>query len=262
MLPAVNAPVLHKVTTHKVTTHKVIVVMHGATPFGRELARGLADGGAHVALVGSTGDEDSVAHATGGVGHTVHADTRAEYERALADVAAALGPINAVVAPVLPGPTAGPAMALTSMSEQQWFDACEGPLRVARNVVQAAFGALQPPREHGGRIVLIASSSAISGQAGQVGFATAAEGARSMTRVLAKSWGRVGIRLHWVGVPTALLTGHDEAARPLAAWDAALGEAPDVRRDVAAVITALVSAETAALTATTTIVDGGFLPPL
>lgn len=252
MLSVVNAP----------PTPKVIAVIHGATPFGRELANGLVDRGARVAVIGSTGEEDNVARAMGAVGFTVQADLRADYERALADVTAALGPIDAVIAPVLPGPAAGPAMALTSMSDEQWFDACEGPLRIARNVVQAAFGALQPARAHGGRIVLVASSSAISGQADRVGLAAASEGVRSMTRVLAKSWGRVGIRLHWVGVPTALLTGHDHSAHPLAAWDAALGEAPDVRRDVAAVITALVSAETAALTATTTIVDGGFLPPL
>ena len=132
-------------------------------------------------------------------------------------------------------------------------------MRDLRNAVQAAFTSLGPPAG-GGTIVLVAPTAALTGEAGLAAYASAAEGARAMVRVVARGWGTHDIRLHWVGAPTALFT--DEADAPqMAMWDASLGRAADARHDLASVIAALISPAMRFTTGTTTVVDGGLVMP-
>jgi len=216
-----------------------VIVVHTASTIGRAISLGLADHGATV------GDVEP-RHAT-----------REDYERAFAEVTAALGPPAAVVVPVLP--TAG-RQVIVDLPLDSWIADCEQPLRETRDAVQAAFTTMARPHGAGGSIVLVAGTAALTGEAGLAAYATAAEGARAMARVVARGWGVHGIRLHWVGAPTAMFTNEDDAPR-MAMWDPALGRAPDPRHDLAAAIAALASPAMAFATGTTTVVDGGLVMP-
>ena len=79
-------------------------------------------------------------------------------------------------------------------------------------------------------------------------------------RVVARGWGKDGITLHWVGVPTALMTGEasSNAARD-SMWDHALGRAPGLRRDVAPAIGAISAPEMQFVTGSATVIDGGLI---
>jgi NAD(P)-dependent dehydrogenase (short-subunit alcohol dehydrogenase family) len=214
-----------------------VVVVHGTTPIGRALADGLGDHGGRVAIVESAPSRDA-------------------YEQAFALVEG--GPPTVFVVPVLARIDA--RQALVEMGVDEWIAQCETPLRDTRNAVQAAFRFLTPPVGEGGVIVLVAATAALTGEAGLAAFSTAAEGARSMARVVARAWGAHGIRLHWVGAPTALFTGEAEAPR-MAMWDPALGRAPDARAELASAIAALASPAMRFATGTTTVIDGGLVMP-
>jgi NAD(P)-dependent dehydrogenase (short-subunit alcohol dehydrogenase family) len=227
-----------------------VALFHATTPIGRELALGLADCGGRV---GAAGPDSAVG---------ADQRNRSSYDTNMAALAERLGPIDLVVVPVVGRHGSITARPLVEQSEAEWIEACEDPLRDARYAVQAAFGVLAPPSGRGGRIVLVAPAGAISGEAGFVGYTAAAEGARSMTRVVAKAWGRHGITLHWVGAPMSVFDPEAGSAARLTNWDAALGRPPRVREDLAPVIAGFARPEAAFLTATTTIVDGGLIVPL
>ncbi|HUP75417.1 MAG TPA: SDR family oxidoreductase [Acidimicrobiales bacterium] len=218
---------------------KHVIVVHGASPIGRAISLGLSDHGATVGVV-ETG-----------------LDTRADYERAFAEISAASGPPSTIVVPVLPG---GTRQLLVELPLDAWIADCERPLRETRNAVQAAFTAMARPHGQGGCVVLVAATAALTGETGLAAYATAAEGARAMARVVGRGWGAHGITLHWVGAPTALFTGEDDAPQ-MAMWNAALGRGPDPRRDLASAIAALASPAMAFTTGTTTVVDGGLVMP-
>jgi NAD(P)-dependent dehydrogenase (short-subunit alcohol dehydrogenase family) len=175
-------------------------------------------------------------------------------------VAAEVDGVGTVVAPVLPGRT-GPKVrrALADLPEDEWVTECELPMRAARFAVQAAFTTFAG---EGGRVVLVAPTAALTGEPGLAAYSTAAEASRAMVRAVARGWGAHGITLHWVGAPTALFTGEDPSSAPrMAMWDHALG-GPATIDDVAAVVWSLATPTTAALTGTTTIVDGGLVMPV
>jgi NAD(P)-dependent dehydrogenase (short-subunit alcohol dehydrogenase family) len=213
------------------------VVVHGTTPVGRALADGLTDHGARVTAVEA-------------------ATSREEYERAFALVDG--GAASVFVVPVLAH--VRDRRPLVEVDFADWVAHCEAPLRDMRNAVQAAFTSLTPPTGAGGVIILVAPTAALTGEAGLAAFATAAEGARSMARVVARAWGVHGIRLHWVGAPTALFTGEPDAPQ-MAMWDQALGRGPDPRDDLASAIASLASPAMRFATGTTTVIDGGLVMP-
>jgi len=219
--------------------HQTAIVVHGASPIGRAIALGLMHHGARVASTQTP------------------LTTRADYEGWYADVVESLGQPSIVVVPVLPK---GDRQPIVELALDQWMDDCEQPLRDTRNAVQAAFGVLARPHGNGGCIVLVAATAALTGETGLAAYATACEGARAMTRVVARGWGAHGITLHWVGAPTALFTNEDDAPR-MAMWDPALGRGPDVEHDLASAIAALASPAMAFATGTTTVVDGGLVMP-
>jgi NAD(P)-dependent dehydrogenase (short-subunit alcohol dehydrogenase family) len=215
------------------------IVVHGASAIGRAISAGLASHGARVAAI-----ETPLA-------------TRADYERWYADVVENLGRPSIVVVPVLPK---GARQPIVELSLDAWIADCEQPLRDTRDAVQAAFGMLARPQGHGGCVVFVAATAALTGETGLAAYATACEGARAMARVVARGWGVHGITLHWVGAPTALFTNEDDAPR-MAMWDPALGRGPDAQHDLASAIAALASPAMAFTTGTTTVVDGGLVMP-
>jgi 3-oxoacyl-[acyl-carrier protein] reductase len=213
------------------------VVVHGTSPIGEAIAAGLADHGARVVAVEGAPSRDG-------------------YERAFADVDG--GPPSVFVVPVLA--QVGERRPLVETKLDEWIALCETPLRDTRNAVQAALASLKSPSGGGGVIILVAATAALTGEPGLAGFSTAAEGARAMARVVARGWGPYGIRLHWVGAPTALFTGEADSPR-MVMWESALGRGPDPREELASAIAALASPAMEFSTGTTTVIDGGLVMP-
>ena len=227
------------ITRFSTLDNQTAIVVNGASPIGRAIALGLVHHGARV-----------------GANETPLV-TRADYEGWYATIVEGLGRPSIVVVPVLPK---GDRRPIVELSLDDWIDDCEQPLRDTRNAVQAAFGVLARPHGHGGCVVLVAATAALTGETGLAAYATACEGARAMARVVARGWGAHGITLHWVGAPTALFTNEDDAPR-MAMWDPALGRGPDAEHDLASAIAALASPAMAFATGTTTVVDGGLVMP-
>jgi NAD(P)-dependent dehydrogenase (short-subunit alcohol dehydrogenase family) len=219
--------------------NQTAVVTHGDSKIGRAIALGLMNHGAKVASIQTP------------------LTTRADYEGWYGDVVGSLGRPSIVVVPVLPR---GGRQPIVEQSLDAWIADCEQPLRDTRNAVQAAFRVLARPHGHGGCVVLVAATAALTGEAGLAAYATACEGARALARVVGRAWGAHGITLHWVGAPTALFTDESDAPR-MAMWDPALGREPDVEHDLASAIAALASPAMAFTTGTTTVVDGGLVMP-
>jgi 3-oxoacyl-[acyl-carrier protein] reductase len=199
------------------------IVAGGDTMFGAELALGLEDAGAAVAV--TTGRFASRAAAVTAfmpfapLDVLVHVPTD--------DVALTRAPLLAT-------------------DEDDWEARGEDVLRSALWSCQGARD-LMPAR--GGRIVLVTPTAGLVGAAGRVPLATAAEGMRSLAKVAARQWGSAGITVNCVAVAVDAVEGG-----PLAP---ALGRSVDVRRDVAPAVALLAGESARAVTGVTIPVDGG-----
>jgi NAD(P)-dependent dehydrogenase (short-subunit alcohol dehydrogenase family) len=186
----------------------------------------------------------------------------AELAAGLADLGATLVPladvdpdagVELVVVPILPGGEVG-RRPLVELGPDGWADACEAPLLAVRRGLVAARHALAG----GGTIVVVGPVAAITGEAGLVGYAAAAEGARALALSCARSWGVHGITVHWVATVTSLLSGAEPAER-VVLWDEALGRPPTLRGDVAAAVAGLAAPTMRFVTGTSITVDGGIV---
>jgi len=148
---------------------------------------------------------------------------------------------------------------LANMTQAQW----SGVLDVNLNAVfLGCQAALQPMmRLRGGRIVNIASLSALHPPAGQTNYAAAKAGVLALTQSLAKETARMGITVN------AVCPGHIEGALPTD-WSEeqikAVRRATPMRRfarpdEIAAVVFFLASAEASYMTGTSLKLDGGLV---
>ena len=218
-----------------IATGRVVVVTGGATGPGRALASGLSDRGATVAVV------DAASFAS-----------RDAAETALADAAAPLGPMAAVVHPVLDvGGFASRTLADTD--EREWDTRAEGVLRTSLFCAQAAFGHL---REQAGSLVFVVPSLSMVGAAGYVPYLTATEGVRALAKSAARQWGKHGVTVVCVA-PSAVVMWPDGDDVPPAPDPPALGRHPELTAEVADVVALLVDGPAPALTGTTLTADGG-----
>lgn len=222
----------------------LVAVVAGGAAFADELALGLADHGARVEVVAVDGATPS--------------DLDAAFDR----VVARHGSIGLVVIPVVPVEGPGPVRApLSDLDAAGWARACGAPLRAVRRAMVAAHRALARPVAEPATppvpVVLVGPTAAITGEAGLVGYGAAAEGAHAMAKSCARTWGRAGVAVQWVSVPTDLLTGAPDEGPRLTLWEPALGHAPTTRVEVAATIAALAQPTMAAVTGANLTVDGG-----
>ncbi len=214
---------------------RTALVTGGDSAMGPELALGLTDQGATVAVTGRFDSRDAAAGAFG-------------------DAAAANGPIDVVVHSPFDA-DALVAETLAETDEAKWARRCEALLLEALWCSQAAHGAFAG---RGGHLVFVTPTVALSGAAGLVPYTTAVEGIRALAKSSARQWGELGIRVNCVAPPVEIVEPASGARGP---WigERALGRGPDARTDVAPVI-ALLTAEAAHfVTGATITVDGGIL---
>jgi NAD(P)-dependent dehydrogenase (short-subunit alcohol dehydrogenase family) len=214
---------------------KVVVVVGGDTGIGREVALGLEDRGATVAAVGAVESREAVG---------------AAMDAAIAE----FGPLDIVVHALVEQRSLVPTPFL-DLDEPAWERLAEDPLTATLFSLQAAYERL---RDRGGRIFVLTATVSMAGSAGLTGYATAAEGQRSLVKAAARSWGAHGVTMNSIAVPVTMLAAGgpgDPSDRP--GLPAAILPDPDARTDVAGLIAALGGAEGAAVTGVTVAVDGG-----
>lgn len=125
---------------------------------------------------------------------------------------------------------------------EDWSRRCDAPLAWALAAAKEARSALAVT---GGRIVFVVPSFGLTGAAGLVAEAAAAEGVRSLSKSAARQWGADGITTACV-------------ARRVAGPEVALASlpAPDLD-EVVRTIEWLLDPRSRAVTGTTVVVDGG-----
>jgi 3-oxoacyl-[acyl-carrier protein] reductase len=133
-------------------------------------------------------------------------------------------------------------VALADLSAEEWDRRCDRPIRDAIDAAHAAHARMAGP---GGRIVFVTPSLGLTGAAGLVPLATAAEGVRSLAKTAARQWGEDGITVSCV-------------ARRVAGPEVAIPTfGPPTIEDVAGAVALLASKESAGITGATLVVDGG-----
>ena len=236
-------------------TGRVALVVGGGTGLGTDLAWGLTDAGAAVAVVGPSGHEPAVAAqlraaGPGAVGLHAPIDTRAHAVAAFAAAAAELGPLDLIVHALTDPASLTPA-AIADTDASAWDERCEAVLRGAIACAQAAWAQLNG---RGGRLVFVTPTVTLTGAARLAPYVSALEGTRALAKSAARQWGAHGITVNCVAPPVGLV-GH--AAEPAGAAAPALGREPDGRTDVAPVVALLATSGAHFLTGATLTVDGG-----
>lgn len=231
---------------------------------GPELALGLADRGAVVALLGDVGEAAAVEQARAMLrtrGHTAAVATfdardGSSVHDALTQVSDQLGPVRGAVDVDPPGPAATPSP-FQSVDKSGWDDRVTVPLRRMLHRFQAIHRALSTS---GGRLVVVLPTLSMSGAPGLVPWVTASEGRRAFAKVAARTWGGDGITVNCLGVP-ALLLANDPA--PDQALDRpglpapSLGRLPRPEVEVATTVAGLLGDDLGFVTGATLSVDGG-----
>ena len=148
---------------------------------------------------------------------------------------------------------------LATMTGDQWSSVIAGNLNSVFLGCQAAVNAMM--RHRFGRIINVASLSALHGPAGQTNYAAAKAGVLGLTQSLAKETGRMGITVN------AIAPAHIEGALP-AGWSdeqikAAKMQTPMRRfarpEEIASAVFFLASAEASYITGATLKMDGGLV---
>lgn len=189
--------------------------------------------------------------------------SRAGAEAALARIARESGGPVAAVIHAQVSPAATIAAPLAEMTDAEWDQRCEAPLRTTINLFQATYGQM---RDTGGVVILVQPTIGLAGQKGFAAHAAACEGQRNLVKAAARAWGRKGIRVHAIAM-AAEAYGGDLAARvpgasTLPAPSLKTRTTDQLTASLVATVKFLLSEGAAGLTGTTTAVDGGGWMPL
>ena len=217
---------------------RVMLAAHGLGP-GDALALGLEQQGAKVARLGACGAS--------------RADWQAAVDAAVRDLRGLDLVVHGTALP------ASQPADLDSLSLADWQQATSGALFETLCCLQAALPHL---RERGGTIVVLGPSAALVGAPGLVPWITLAEAQRTLVKAAARQWGVHSIRLHWLGLGSALYgdalrDAHIPAVPELGPPPPALGRVPDAHADAAALVALLAGRGAASLTGATLNLDGG-----
>jgi 3-oxoacyl-[acyl-carrier protein] reductase len=244
-------------------TGKVAVVTGASRGIGRAVAIGLAVAGADLALVGrdSAALAETVAAieaARPGAKTVVFAADVTDAEAVDALVAATvkeLGRLDIAVA------NAGQAIdgLLMRTKAADFAKMIDVNLTSAFHLVAAVTKPMM--KQRAGSIVLMSSIVGVSGNAGQVAYASAKAGLLGLAKSVAKELGSRNVRVNAVApgiIETAMTESMPEKARAHYLASIALGRA-GTPEDVSGVVTFLCSDAARYVTGQTVVVDGGFL---
>lgn len=193
---------------------QVVLVTGGGRGIGASIARELADSGAKVAVSGRTKDQvEAVAGEVGGVAVVADVSKREEVERMVADVEAALGPIDLLVANAGIG---GPDGATWEVDPDEWWHVQEinvlGVHLSCRSVIPGMLN------RGSGRIIITASGAAyLPGSTGPAYSASKAAVARYGETLANELSGRIPVFFFSPGLVKTEMTsgfGGDPAWTP------------------------------------------------
>jgi 3-oxoacyl-[acyl-carrier protein] reductase len=204
----------------KLLDNKLVLILGGSGSVNDELARGLVALGAEVE----------------------------------ADLSRATGRADLVLIPVTDPGGMTPAT-LADMDDDEWVRRCEAPLRDMRIALQQAHAVLA---EHGGSIILLVPTIAMTGAAGFAPYSAVGEGARSLAKAAARGWGAKGITVNCLGLTPQQLCPDGEGQATSSKVPRALGHLPDLQTEIAQFIATLVLGPRI-VTGSTIMVDGGDL---
>jgi NAD(P)-dependent dehydrogenase (short-subunit alcohol dehydrogenase family) len=237
---------------------KTAIITGGANGIGLATAKYFHDKGVNLVLADLNPQVDAIAKALGENAIGVEGDVcdRAYPEVVIAAGVKAFGKIDILIN------SAGIAALdnAESLSEQAWTRTIDINLSASFFMAQAV-GKYMIENKVAGSIVNMASQAGVIALDKHVAYCASKGGIISMTQVLAKEWGRYGIRVNAVS-PTVVLTemGHK-------AWDGPVGDAfkaqmPSERfaepEEIAAVIAFLCSKNAGMITGHNLLIDGGY----
>ncbi len=161
------------------------------------------------------------------------------------------GSADLVVIPVVDPGGLTPAP-LADMDEAEWIRRCEAPLGAVRIALQEAHALLSA---RGGTIILLVPTIAMIGAADFAPYSAVAEGARSLAKAAARSWGAQGITVNCLALTQEQLAPGIEGKVTETRVPPAL-KTPDLETDVAGFIATLTTGPQV-VTGTTMMLDGG-----
>ncbi|CAN5674556.1 SDR family NAD(P)-dependent oxidoreductase [soil metagenome] len=226
---------------------KNVVVIGGASGFGRATAELLAAKGANVAILDREGtDGQEVADGIGGSFYTVDVTDFEGTEETLAAAVDALGGVHVVVT------TAGGGIGERTLGKsgphslETFRKTIDLNLIASFNISRLAASHMaknEPEDEERGVIINTASIAAFEGQIGQVAYTAAKAGIAGMCLTMARDLGSLGIRALAIA-PSLFATGltkgiPDEFAKALtkdAAFPKRLGRPEEYAKLVAAIV--------------------------
>jgi len=238
---------------------KVVLITGGSRGIGEAIVQRFAEAGYSVAFTYASNQAaaDAVVSriaAAGGSALGLVADVR-DFPRAcdvVKEVQDALGPITVLVN------NAGikKDMPLMKMDPASWQDVLDTNLTGTFNYTRALIGSLV---RTGGSVINVASTSGVTGMAGQSNYSASKAGVIGFTRALAKEVVRFGVRVNAIApgfIETDMTASIDEAVRKKLYAQIPMGRAGSAR-DVAQLALYLAGDDTTYVTGQVWNMDGG-----
>ncbi|MGB8364175.1 MAG: SDR family oxidoreductase [Rhizomicrobium sp.] len=220
-----------------------------------DLARGLDDLGSAIAIL-SDNAETLAAAPVDAQTSSASFVSQTLADAAVADLKRLAGEPDLLVMGIVPR-EAAELSPITALSAGQWRAQSSAGVRTLLYLLRA----LGPHiKDRGVAVVLVGPSLSLVGCPDLVALTTLLEGQRGLMKSVARQWGAHGVTLNWIALAPRTLSQAFGAA-PLAAKpdtvSLALGRAPDLRREIAPVISFLGSPAGRVMTGATLTLDGG-----